>query len=92
MGFRAEFKKLIKGKNYFLIFAMILIPYMMGISVFFGSYSGMDNQSALIWLSTQLFNSNALFIAPIAMAFLGARFLAGEIENKSIHLYLQRVF
>lgn len=88
--FKIEVTKLFKRKDWLVLLALIGVSILMGAAISSEGYTGVPNQSALLWASSQILNSSLLFITPLIFAFLSTRILASEIENGSILLYTNK--
>ncbi|WMJ79416.1 ABC transporter permease [Clostridium sp. MB40-C1] len=88
--YKIEMIKLIKRKDWLALLALVAISFMFGAAVLSSGYIGESNQSALYWVSTQIFNSSGILITPMIFAFICSRILASEIEDGSISLYTTR--
>lgn len=87
---RIELKKFIKRSDPIVIFGLVVIAffYTFNIENSIGTETG---QSTLYWLANQMMLITALFIGPIIMSYIGAQFLATEIDNKSVMLFEERI-
>lgn len=86
-----ELKKFIKRKDWISLIAIGAIGILFAGSSLSGTYVGPENQSALFWMVTQVFNSVALFIVPFVLAFMGTRILSAELEEKTLKPYIERI-
>ncbi len=88
---KIEMRKFIKRKDWISVLAVAVIGILFAGAAFSGTYTGPNNQSALYWLESQVFNTTALYISPFITAFMGTRLLSTELEEKTLTLYIERI-
>ena len=88
---KAELNKCLKRYDLITILGVVAIGFVYAIGMRGDSYTGVENQNALFWVTAEMLTSTILFICPLVMAFLGAQMLASEIDNNSIQLLNLRV-
>ena len=92
---KIELKKMKKKKECYLMFSMVFIPILYSIGLFMNSssiiYVGENKVNALLF-SSEMFNFVYMcFIYFIIISVSSIKTLKGEIEDKSIQLYVQRI-
>ncbi len=92
---RIELFKIVKRKDFWLMLSMIFLPIMYAVGLSNNaesfSYEGTERVSALGYASEMMVFVYMCFIYFIILSVCVIRSLKGEIENKSILLYVQRV-
>lgn len=92
---KIEFIKIVKRKDFLLMLSMIFIPIMYSIGLAMNSksftYVGEHKVSALTFASEMYTFVYMCFVYFVILSVCAVRSLKGEIENKSIQLYAQRV-
>lgn len=92
---RIEFQKIVRRKDCLLMFSMIFIPILYSIGLAMNSkaitYVGKNKVYALSFISEMYSFVYMCFIYFIILSVCVVRSLKGEIENKSIQLYTQRI-
>lgn len=92
---KIEMYKIFKRKDFLLMISMIFIPLMYSIGLMMNSksftYQGDGKVSALLFVSEMFTFVYMCFVYFIVFSVSSVRSLKGEIENKSIQLYVQRI-
>lgn len=92
---RIELYKIIKRKDFLLMLSMIFIPIMYGVGLASNShsfsYDGTSKVTALGYASEMMVFVYMCFIYFVILSVCVIRSLKGEVENKSILLYVQRI-
>lgn len=92
---KIEFIKIVKRKDFLLMLSMIFIPILYSIGLAMNSksftYAGEHKVSGLLFATEMYTFVYMCFIYFIILSVCVIRTLKGEIENKSIQLYIQRV-
>lgn len=92
---RIELYKIIKRKDFWLMLSMIFIPIMYAVGLASNSkafsYEGKDMVTALGYASEMMVFVYMCFIYFVILSVCVIRSLKGEIENKSLLLYAQRI-
>ncbi|MDQ0175921.1 hypothetical protein [Bacillus chungangensis] len=90
-----EIRKLLRRKDVWIMLTMLGIPSLYSIGVFFNSsvvvFSGDEKEYAFSFFVNMFNFVNMIFIYFFILSLIAARTLGGEIENKSILLYTQRM-
>jgi ABC-type transport system involved in multi-copper enzyme maturation permease subunit len=90
-----EFKKLLHRKDMWIMLTMFGIPALYSIGVFLNSsaivFNGQDKEYAMGFFLNMFFFVDSIFIYFFILSLIASRSLGGEIENKSILLYTQRI-
>lgn len=93
--YRIEMIKLIKRKDIWIMMTMIAIPMLYSIGVYTNSsaivYTGEGKEYALSFVNNMFHFVYMVFIYIFLISLNTSKSLAGEIENKSILLYTQRI-
>ena len=87
---KIELKKFIKRSDMIVIFGLVVIAFFYTINIE-NSIGTETGQSVLYWLANQMMLINALFIGPVIMSYIGAQFLAAEIDNGSVMLFEEKI-
>lgn len=92
---KIECYKMIKRKDFYIMMSMIFIPilYAVGLAMNIGSitYVGKEKISGLSFATEMYVFVYMCFIYFVILSVCVIRSLKGEIENKSIQLYVQRI-
>lgn len=92
---RIELYKIIKRKDFWLMLSMIFIPIMYAVGLASNSqsfsYEGADKVTAIGYASEMMVFVYMCFIYFVILSVCVVRSLKGEIENKSLLLYSQRI-
>ncbi|RHW43308.1 ABC transporter permease [Neobacillus notoginsengisoli] len=90
-----EFKKLLHRKDVWIMLSMCAIPALYSVGVFFNSsvivFNGTEKEYAFSFFVNMFHFVSMIFIYFFIMSLIATRTLGGEIENKSILLYTQRI-
>ena len=90
-----EFRKLLHRKDMWIMLTMFGIPALYSIGVFLNSsaivFNGHDKEYAMGFFLNMFFFVDSIFIYFFILSLIASRSLGGEIENKSILLYTQRI-
>lgn len=88
--YKIELIKLLKRKDWLSILAITAISILFGASILSKGYIGPREQSAILWVVSQIYNTCIFFITPMVFAYTATQMMSTEIENKSILLYTIR--
>lgn len=88
---RTELLKFFKRSDYIAVIGFVCIGLIFALNMRGDSYTGVQNQNALFWVTVQMLTTTTLFIGPVIMSFIGTQMLASEIDNKSILLFTVRI-
>lgn len=90
-----EFRKLLHRKDMWIMLTMFGIPALYSIGVFLNSsaiiFNGQDKEYAMGFFVNMFNFVNLIFIYFFILSLIAVRSLGGEIDNKSILLYTQRI-
>lgn len=90
-----ELYKIMKRKDTWMMFAILLVPALYAIGIASGSdiitYNGNGNITAINFMSAMFQMSQSMFIFNVLLAAISSRSLGTEIEGKSILLYLNKI-
>lgn len=90
-----EFRKLLHRKDVWIMLTMFGIPALYSIGVFLNSsaivFNGEGKEYAMGFFLNMFFFVDSIFIYFFILSLIASRSLGGEIENKSILLYTQRI-
>ncbi|OON98674.1 MAG: hypothetical protein ATN35_04035 [Epulopiscium sp. Nele67-Bin004] len=92
---KIEMSKLLKRKDILMLFTMLVIPLFYSIGLYFDfsliTYNGETQEYALKFMVSMFEFVFAIFLYFFMLALSTSHTLAGEISNKSIAYYLQRI-
>lgn len=88
---KIELIKFFKRNDLIAVLGIVAIGFIYALSMRGNSYTGVENQNALFWVTAELLTTTVLFICPVIMSFVGTQMLSTEIENNSISLFNVRV-
>lgn len=90
-----EWKKIVKRKEIIALFTMLAIPALYSLGAYFNSsiivFNNDTKEYALSFIVNMFIFVKMLFIYFLITALFAAKSLGGEIENRSILLYTQRI-
>ncbi|CAH2713688.1 hypothetical protein BACCIP111895_00842 [Neobacillus rhizosphaerae] len=93
--FLIEWKKIIKRKEILALFSMLAIPMLYSLGAYFNSsiivFNSDTKEYGFSFLVNMIVFVKMLFIYFLITALFAAKSLGGEIENRSILLYTQRI-
>ncbi|MEJ8303372.1 hypothetical protein [Saccharibacillus sacchari] len=92
---KIEFRKLLHRKDLWLILSMLAIPALYSIGIYTHSsvitFNGTDKEYAMSFFVNMFHFVYALYIYFFVLSLISVRSLGGEIENRNILLYTQRI-
>ena len=90
-----ELRKLVYRKDMWIMLTMLAIPALYSVGIFFNSsvivFTGADKEYGMSFIVNMFNFVNAVYIYYFILSLVSVRSLGGEIENKSILLYTQRI-
>lgn len=88
---KIEIIKFLKRNDLVAVLGIVAVGFIYALSMRGDTYTGVENQNALFWVTAELLTTTILFIGPVIMSFVGTQMISAEIENKSILLFNVRI-
>lgn len=88
---KIELIKFFKRNDLLSVLGIIAMGFIFALNMRGDTYTGVENQNALFWVTAELLTTTILFICPVVMSFVGTQILSTEIDNGSIMLFNFRI-